>query len=319
MPLVVNLKQTDTGLVGRNENTKRFYNDIRKYDVLDREDEVKFFKELSEYRAKAKKAREDDNIELCNLYTEKAEEVRSIIINANQRLCVSAAKNWATTDNLLDYVNEANIDLAEAVDRFDYTKGIKFASYAMWYIKRALNKYCHDVMPIVHRTNNSKTWSIESKIKSDFAQKNERNPSSEELMELVNEKLKNGIKDKADLASIQVTVINDHSSKETDSAAYIDNMEYNNVSACENDFEKQSESEYQKTLVTSLLSTLEPREKKIISMRFGLIEVNGIKKEFQLREVAEEMGLTTERIRQMENEILRKLRKDYGDRIFSLL
>ena len=319
MPLVVNLKQTDTGLVGRNENTKRFYNDIRKFDVLDREDETRLFKELSEYKEKARKAKEAGDIVACNIYTDKAEEIRGIIITANQRLCVAAAKNWASTDTLLDYVNEANIDLAEAIDKFDYTKGIKFASYAMWYIKRALNKYCHDVMPIVHRTNNSKTWSIESKIKNEFAQKYERNPSSEELMELINQKLKNGIKDKTDLVNIQVTAVSDHSSNENDSAAYTDAIEYNNASACENEFEKQSDKDYQKMLVTSLLSTLEPRERKVISMRFGLIEVNGIKKEFQLREVAEEMGLTTERIRQMEGEILRKLKKDYGDRIYSLL
>ena len=132
MPLVINLKQTDTGLVCRSENTKRFYNDIRKFDVPTKEEETKMFETLQGYKDSLALARHDNDKELCIYLESKVEETRSLIINSNQRLCVAAAKNWATTDTLLDYVNEANIGLSEAIDKFDYKKGFKFASYAMW-------------------------------------------------------------------------------------------------------------------------------------------------------------------------------------------
>lgn len=317
MPLVINLKQTDTGLVCRSENTKRFYNDIRKFDVPTKEEETKMFEELQGYKDTLALAKHDNDRELCAYLEGKIEEVRSLIINSNQRLCVAAAKNWATTDTLMDYVNEANIGLSEALDKFDYRKGFKFASYAMWYVKRAIEEYHHNTKPIVHRTNNSKTWSIVAKATSDFMQENERMPSSEELKEIVNQKLKKGIKDKSDLLDIQVTMVDDYQVTDENAAGHSEIMDYNRASASENEFEAKSEEEFQKALVSSLLEVLTPREQKVIQMRFGLIEVNGIKREFELSEVAEEVGLTSERIRQMETTILEKLRKEYQERLFS--
>lgn len=318
MALVVNLKQTDTGLVCRSENTKRFYNDIRKYDVPDKEEEIKMFAEFAKYRNLLNEAKENHDLEAIKRYEPKMIKARGLIIAANQRLCVAAAKNWATTDTLMDYVNEANIGLAEAVDKFDHTRGFKFASYAMWYVKRAIEEYHHNVKPIVHRTNNSKTWSIVSKASSEFMQENERNPSAEELLDIVNKKLKKGIKDKNDLLSLHVTMVDDYSpSDEESTVGFADLMDYNRASSSANDYEAKSESDFQKTMVSSLLEILTPREQKVIQMRFGLIEVNGIKREFELSEVALELGLTSERIRQMETAILAKLKREYEERIFS--
>jgi len=318
MALVVNLKQTDTGLVCRSENTKRFYNDIRKYDVPDKEEEIKMFAEFAKYRNLLNEAKENHDLEAIKRYEPKMIKARGLIIAANQRLCVAAAKNWATTDTLMDYVNEANIGLAEAVDKFDHTRGFKFASYAMWYVKRAIEEYHHNVKPIVHRTNNSKTWSIVSKASSEFMQENERNPSAEELLDIVNKKLKKGIKDKNDLLNLHVTMVDDYSpSDEESTVGFADLMDYNRASSSANDYEAKSESDFQKTMVSSLLEILTPREQKVIQMRFGLIEVNGIKREFELSEVALELGLTSERIRQMETAILAKLKREYEERIFS--
>jgi RNA polymerase primary sigma factor len=318
MALVVNLKQTDTGLVCRSENTKRFYNDIRKYDVPDKEEEIKMFAEFAKYRNLFNEAKENHDLEGIKRYEPKMIKARGLIIAANQRLCVAAAKNWATTDTLMDYVSEANIGLAEAVDKFDHTRGIKFASYAMWYVKRAIEEYHHNIKPLVHRTNNSKTWSIVSRASSEFMQENERNPSAEELMDIVNSKLKKGIKDKNDLLNVHVTMVDDYSPADEESTVgFSDLMDYNRASSSTNDYEAKSESDFQKTMVSSLLEILTPREQKVIQMRFGLIEVNGIKREFELSEVALELGLTSERIRQMETAILAKLKREYEERIFS--
>jgi RNA polymerase sigma factor (sigma-70 family) len=187
----------------------------------------------------------------------------------------------------------------------------------MWFIKRAIENYHHGVVPMVRRTNNAKTWSIISKVVSEFTQKNERMPSQDELLELVNQKLKNGIKDKADLTDMYFTMVDEYSYDNDEKMFNSDAADYNRASATLNDYEATAEEDFNKTLVRSLLECLPPREKKLIQMRFGLIEVNGIKREFELSEVAEELGITSERVRQLEASILKRLLKEYEERLAS--
>jgi RNA polymerase primary sigma factor len=302
MPLIINLK-SDTNIVDRSENTVRFYDDIKRYPILTKEEEEKWFRILSDgTEEEKKKARE--HIWLCN-----------------QRLAISAAKKWANTDNLTDYINEANIGLAEAIDKFDITKGTKFCTYAMWFIKRAINNYNNDISPIVRKTNLSKTFHVVSRVTNEFIQNNERNPTSDELKEQINKKYKaKDIKDKNDLLDIHIARMDDVGGDADDSNAnFTDLMDYNRISSSVNEYEAVSNDEYNKNLIDNLLKILAPREQKLIKMRFGLIEVNGIKREFELSEVAEELSLTTERVRQLEAEVLKKLRKAYGNMISDLI
>jgi len=302
MSLVINLK-AETGLVDRSENTTRFYDDIKKFPTLSKEDEEKWFGVLK------------------NGNEENKEFAREYIWLCNQRLVIAAAKKWANTDNLTDYINEANIGLAEAIDKFELDKGTKFCTYAMWFIKRAINNYNNDVAPIVRRTNLSKTFHVVSKVTNDFIQKYERVPTAEELREHINKKYKKkDIKDKNDLLDIHIARMDDVGGDSDDSNAnFSDLMDYNRISSSVNEYEIASTNEYNKKLVDSLLSILTPREQKLIKMRFGLIEINGIKREFELIEVAEELGITPERVRQLETTILLKLRREYGNRINDLL
>jgi RNA polymerase primary sigma factor len=302
MSLVINLK-AETGLVDRSENTTRFYEDIKKFPTLTKEDEDKWFGVLK------------------NGNPEEKNFAREYIWLCNQRLVIAAAKKWATTDTLTDYINEANIGLAEAIDKFELNKGTKFCTYAMWFIKRAINNYNNDVAPIVRRTNLSKTFHVVSKVTNDFIQKYERFPTADELKESINKKYKKkDIKDKNDLLDIHITRMDDVGGDADDTNAnFSDLMDYNRISSSVNEYETASTNDYNKKMVDSLLSILTPREQKLIKMRFGLIEINGIKREFELIEVAEELGITPERVRQLETSILLKLRKEYGNRINDLL
>jgi RNA polymerase primary sigma factor len=302
MSLVINLK-AETGLVDRSENTTRFYEDIKKFPTLTKEDEDKWFGVLK------------------NGNPEEKDFAREYIWLCNQRLVIAAAKKWATTDTLTDYINEANIGLAEAIDKFELNKGTKFCTYAMWFIKRAINNYNNDVAPIVRRTNLSKTFHVVSKVTNDFIQKYERFPTADELKESINKKYKKkDIKDKNDLLDIHITRMDDVGGDADDTNAnFSDLMDYNRISSSVNEYETTSTNDYNKKMVYSLLSVLTPREQKLIKMRFGLIEINGIKREFELIEVAEELGITPERVRQLETSILLKLRKEYGNRINDLL
>jgi RNA polymerase primary sigma factor len=316
MSLVINLK-ADTGLVLRSDNTTRFYKDIKKFETMTREEEVDWFNMLADAKRKAVSAVDRGDLKTAEEMNNFAQEIKDFIVNSNLRLCVAAAKNWAASDNLMDYVNEAIIGLMEAVDKFDTSRGVKFASYAMWFVKRAIETFRNGTLPIVRRTNYAKTWNIISKATSEFIQKYERQPSQDELLDIVNEKLKSGIKNKSDLTEMYVTTVDEYAYDSDDKTFNGDAMDYNRASATYNDYEETSESDFNKTLVSSLLEILTPREKKLIQMRFGLIEVGGIKREFELSEVADELGLTSERVRQLEGEILKKLLKAYESKVGS--
>jgi RNA polymerase primary sigma factor len=299
MGFVINLK-ADTGLVDRSENTTRFYKDIKDFETFDREDEIKWFTLMKEGTPEEKK------------------HARDHIINCNQRLVVAAAKNYATTENLTDYINEANFGLMEAVDKFDPTRGTKFASYAMWFILRAINIYKYDVSQPIKKTNYSKTFHVISKARNKFMQDNERTPSDDELLEIVNDVYGKDIKDKNDLLDTYMTSI-DTEMDDEETTSYGDITDYNRASASYNEYEVESSGDYNSKLVDSLLEILKPREREIIKMRFGLYDDNGLRREYELNEIAEKIGITPERVRQLEISALKQLRAEYGSRINDIL
>ena len=295
MPLFINLK-SETALVNRTANTNRFFKDIYKYPTMSKEEEKEWF-QLMHNGTKAER-----------------EYAREYIINCNQRFVVAVAKKWATPDNFLDYINEANIGLIEAVDEYDETKDIKFSTYAIFFVMRSINNYNNTTAPLVKKTNLSKTFHVIAKAENDFYQTYQREPTNEELKEIINTTYKKNIKDGHDLLDVQFTSIDD-SLAETYECMYGDINDFRKTTASVNEYEVVSSSEYNNLLTESLLGRLADRERKIICMSFGLIEVNGIKREFTISEIAEELDLTKERVRQLKKSSIDKLKSEYKNRL----
>lgn len=296
MGLIINLK-ADTGLVDRSENTTRFLKDIKDYPTFTRQDEVKWFTILH------------------NGTEEERKHAKEYIMLCNQRMAVAAAKKWATTDTLMDYVNEANFGLSEAIDSFDETVGTKFASYAMWYILRAINNYNNGDNQLVKKTNQSKTFHVIAKATNEFLQANERMPTSDELLEIINTKYNKDIKDKNDLLTFHYTKI-DVDEQNSEETTYVgDVADYNRVSASYNDYVTEENNEFNRAVVGSLLSKLSPRKQEIIKMRFGLYEDNGLKREYEREEIGQKLGLTSERVRQLEIEAMKEMKEEYLKKI----
>ena len=293
MSLVINLK-ADTGLVDRSENTTRFLKDVKDFPTLTREEEIEWF---TKYKHGTK---------------EEKEIARDYIMLCNQRMIIAAAKKWAKTDTLMDYVNEANFGLLEAMDRFDTTHNVKFASYAMWFIKRAINKYICGDLQVVKRPNYSKTFHVLSKATNDFLQKNERTPSPDELFDIVTVKYGKDIKDKNDILDLKVSYVDESANDEDESPNYGDVAAYNRASASYNEYEEKEEEEFNKKVVSSLLSKLSPRKQQIIKMRFGMYEGdNGLRREYEREEIGQIIGLTSERVRQLEVEAMDEMKAEY--------
>ena len=296
MGLIINLK-ADTGLVDRSENTTRFLKDIKDYPTFTRQDEVKWFTILH------------------NGTEEERKHAKEYIMLCNQRMAVAAAKKWATTDTLMDYVNEANFGLSEAIDSFDETVGTTFASYAMWYILRAINNYNNGDNQLVKKTNQSKTFHVIAKATNEFLQANERMPTSDELLEIINTKYNKDIKDKNDLLTFHYTKI-DVDEQNSEETTYVgDVADYNRVSASYNDYVTEENNEFNRAVVGSLLSKLSPRKQEIIKMRFGLYEDNGLKREYEREEIGQKLGLTSERVRQLEIEAMKEMKEEYLKKI----
>ena len=300
MSLVINLK-ADTGLVDRSENTTRFLKDVKDFPTLTREEEIEWF---TKYKHGTK---------------EEKEIARDYIMLCNQRMIIAAAKKWAKTDTLMDYVNEANFGLLEAMDRFDTTHNVKFASYAMWFIKRAINKYICGDLQVVKRPNYSKTFHVLSKATNDFLQKNERTPSPDELFDIVTVKYGKDIKDKNDILDLKVSYVDESANDEDESPNYGDVAAYNRASASYNEYEEKEKEEFNKKVVSSLLSKLSPRKQQIIKMRFGMYEGdNGLRREYEREEIGQIIGLTSERVRQLELEAMDEMKVEYLRKIKQL-
>ena len=313
MGLVINLR-ADTGLVDRSENTTRFYKDVKDYKPFTKEEEIEWFTKLKTIRDKLSKMDKCNDEEYYPL-SKEYESIREHIILCNQRLVIAAAKNYSTTDTLTDYISEINFGLIEAIDKFDVTKGIKFASYAMWYIIRAINMFKYGDMEMVQKSNFFKTFHVMSKARNKFIQENEREPTNDELLEILNNVYGKDIKDKNDLLDISYASIDSGPTNEDeyDSGA----LEYNRASASENLFIRKENNEFNSALISSLMVVLSPRERQIIELRFGLKKFNGIQRELELNEVADIIGMSSERVRQLEFNAIQKLKDEYNNRLNS--
>lgn len=292
MGLIINFA-AETGIVGRSENTTRYYEDIRKYETMTQEEEVEWFRKMKYGKTKAER-----------------EAARNHIICCNQRLVVAAAKKYSNIDTLMDFTSEANIGLIKAVEKFDETRGVKFASFALWYIKRSINE-CMEEQQIVRRTNYSKTFHVVAKARNSFLQENERFPSNQELMEFLNEKYNKGIKDPHDLCDINTTRID--ISNDDDETYASDINVFNRVSASQNDCEVDTNDTYNKEFIKLLMEPLNKNERRVINLMFGLEDT--LKGECKSSDIADNIGLTKERVRQLKKSALVKMRKEYEKRM----
>lgn len=291
--MVVNLGGKIEGYLDRTETLKRYFDDIRKYDILTKEEEMALLKIYKEGNPRESKKAKDK------------------LINTNQRFVVAVAKRFGTNDNLLDLINEGNLALMEALETYDLNQGVRFMSWAVWFIRRAMNTYNVDYGTLVKKNNHAKTYHLISKATNDFVQREGREPTSEELFELLNEKYNANLKDFKDVTPTRINSIDESFGNEDDESNLGDIALYNSYSASTNNYEKDINDDYIHNMISSLLSILTPREQKIIKLAFGI----DCYREYETQEIAKEVGLTTERVRQMKASIIARMKTEYAKRI----
>jgi len=299
MKKIVDLRSGLNRIIGRSENTTRFFRDINKFPTLTREEEVDLFRQLRTGTPSERKA------------------AREKLINCNQRIVYACAKKWGNEDDVLDYTNEANFGLIEAIETFDETKGNKFSSYALYFIKRAIVRYNQGTALTIKTSNAPKVMNLKAKAISKFEQTYHHSPTVEELADFMNTTLGRDIKDKRDLMDIKFTYVDadDTTANKEESHGRNEMVEFHEASCSKNDIENKMTVDFHKKLVRSIMKALNPRDKKVIEMRYGIREDGGFCREMDFKEIADTMHMTPERVRQIEAKIRKKMKVLFKERL----
>lgn len=287
--MIVNCKNQRDINLSVSETATSFLNDIRKYEVLSSEEQIELL-----YKIKN------------GTYAE-SEKARAKLIESNQRFVVSFAKKFATNKNVMDLIQEANIGLMTAIEKFDLEMDNNFLTYCAYWMRRKINDYLATTENAVVPANAQKIYIYATKAKNKFYQENHRQPSAIELQEILDSEYDVHIAHAEDLADYVAASIDEPMDDSED-----------NISTTAREFEERTSSNNINDLIDNealaeqikgYLSILTEKERDMVKMSYGI----GYEGPMSNDAIGEKYGLCAERVRQIlkksESKLSRTFRK----------
>jgi RNA polymerase primary sigma factor len=291
-----------TSVMGDSVHT--YLKSIGRRSLLTAEEEVELAKRIeaglfAEHKLASETGLSKRHREDLELVADDGRLAKAHMLEANLRLVVSVAKKYSDRGlSLLDVVQEGNLGLIRAVEKFDYTKGYKFSTYAMWWIRQAIQRgFADSARTIRLPVHVLEMLSKLSRVERDMHQRLGREPTPEELaveLDRTPDQIEELLRTSRQPISLDSTIGEDGETSIGDLIEDVDAPEASEL------VDRQLMADQ----LRHALDALTPREATIMSMRFGLYDGNP----HTLDEIGKALGLTRERIRQLEKQSLSKLR-----------
>ena len=263
-----------------------YLNSIRKTHPLTKQEETELFEKIK------------------NGTEEEREKAKSEIILSNQRLVYSIAKEYAKGKDVMDIVNEGNKGWEDAFKKFDPSFGVRFTTYATYYIRRSIVAFFTNNGVMVRSANKQKLVGILPKIREKFFQENNREPLPEEIREILEDEYGVKIKENEDVYDVSVSSISEPMVGDDSTPSPV-SLEYDAATAAYNEYEEQIESDANAYLVNHLLSVCDDDERTIIKMLYGIGQDNPSSPEY----VAEMFNMTPSKVVQLKKNAIKKMQK----------
>jgi RNA polymerase primary sigma factor len=286
------------------DSVHTYLKSIGRTSLLTAEQEVNLAKRIeaglfAEHKLESEPDLPEDYRRELELVAGDGRRAKAHMLEANLRLVVSVAKKYSDRGlSLLDVVQEGNLGLIRAVEKFDYTKGYKFSTYAMWWIRQAIQRgFADSARTIRLPVHVLEMLSKLSRVERDMHRRLGREPTPEELaveLDRTPDQIEELLRTSRQPISLDSTIGEDGETSIGDLIEDVDAPEASEL------VDRQLMAEQ----LRSALDALTPREATIMAMRFGLYDGNP----HTLDEIGKALGLTRERIRQLEKQSLSKLR-----------
>ena len=286
MNLQIKCNSKNSFYLNRDDIQEAYFADVRQFPILDEKEEHDLLYKVQ--NGKTKKERED---------------AKKRLVECNLRFVISIAKKLGNPDNFLDLVNEGNIGLMDAIDKFDISKNCKLITYAVSWIVSYINKYQIQVSKAVAPPNALKLHTYVRNVMKEFFIENERNPTPQEIANKIREKFNFNISNLEDVELGKVvsieekySVIEEDDSFE-DSSEYIQKTSFNNI-------QETIDKEYKMHQLDFFLGKLDERERFIVEKSYG---IGCIAESFDT--IALRLDLGKERVRQICVAAVKKMQK----------
>lgn len=226
------------------------------------------------------------------------------IVARNQRWVYSVAKEFARDEiEVMDYVQEGNIGLLKAIEKYDLSKGLKFITYAVWYMRREMNEHMNTDRDLIKKSNNAKYSKKLERIKNEFFVQHGYKATFDDIKEIFEEKYDIVVNDERDLYDLDISSINENVNDDT---TFEECDDFTKATATENEAIYDDDKEYFKELVTPIINSLPDKHRELIKKLYHI----GYEDIYSVEDLCKEYNIYDEQtLKQVEKQILELMKE----------